>query len=146
MANPIETINSSSITGLHKGLPSSFSEGHLSELLESCVKKTWPVLVGAYGSRLTSFELDYLLSRYVLGLTIPYYSQQEPTVHLDACRCLLACIWPLERVEKALRVVPVGSDEWVSKAFGKAEELGSRNSMAILQSFKHSDLQQKAVA
>ncbi|WP_315927763.1 hypothetical protein [Mesorhizobium sp. SP-1A] len=103
-------------------------------LLGRRVQSAWKAIEHAYGNRLKPAELDYMVGRYVLGLTIPFHSRSDPGLHLGECRRLLDGIWSRDRVERALHKAPRETSDWVSQAFGKAQELGLKAGTGIRHS------------
>lgn len=108
-----------------------------SKLLEPKALAAWRVLEGRYLEQLSSPEVDHLYALYILGLTLPFFGDHEPMVHLDACRSLLKLTLPAERAEEALCKVPAASEDWVRKAFLSIEQLGARDGRALFDRLRN---------
>ena len=81
-------------------------------LLSSKASGAWNALETRYASQVTQDELDHLFALFVLGLTSPFYAEERPLAHLDACRTLMSQKLDDDRVERALRSVPTATQGW----------------------------------
>ncbi|MFK4821893.1 hypothetical protein ACI0FS_17090 [Ochrobactrum quorumnocens] len=93
----------------------------------------WNALEARYASQLSPDELDHLFALYVLGLTFPFYKEEKPAVHLDACRNLLALKLAKDRVERALCAVPPITQSWVERALMSIEQLGAKDGQRLFE-------------
>ncbi|MFC0246652.1 hypothetical protein ACFOLL_10990 [Falsochrobactrum ovis] len=102
-------------------------------LLSSKASGAWNALETRYASQVTQDELDHLFALFVLGLTSPFYAEERPLAHLDACRTLMSQKLDDDRVERALRSVPTATQGWVEKAYLSIEQLGTKNGQALFE-------------
>jgi hypothetical protein len=96
------------------------------ELFGPKVEAAWTALQRQYGDRITGAELDHLFARLVLGLTSPAYGDQEPALHFNICRALVAMKLPPDRTEAALHAVPESTQPWVASAYQMIEGQGAK--------------------
>ncbi|WP_274857779.1 hypothetical protein [Sinorhizobium meliloti] len=54
------------------------------------VEAAWSALQLQYAGRISESEIDHLFACFVMGLTTPDYAEQEPTLHFELCRALVA--------------------------------------------------------
>lgn len=80
------------------------------------VEAAWSALQSQYAGRITEAEVDHLFACFVIGLTTPDYAEQDPALHFDLCRALVAIKLPPERVEVVLHSVPEPTQPWVEAA------------------------------
>jgi hypothetical protein len=93
----------------------------------------WETLDRRFAAQLSSEEMDHLFARFVFGLTSPIHSEDEPIVHLDICRKILALKLTPERIDFALRNVPTASAPWVETAYQTFETLGAKEGRELLE-------------
>jgi len=93
----------------------------------------WETLETRFAEQLSDVEIDHIFARFVLGLTSPVHGEDEPTIHLDVCRKVLALKLTPERVDRALRTVPQASAPWVDTAYETFEKLGAKAGHEVLE-------------
>ncbi|RXT56946.1 hypothetical protein B6S44_00385 [Bosea sp. Tri-44] len=103
------------------------------ELICSKADAAWTAIQSQYVDRLTTAEIDFLFSHLVLGLTSPFYAERDPALHFTACSAVIGRKLPPERVHAALHAVPEPSQPWVERAFGLAEEHGTKIAMTLAE-------------
>ncbi|BCH27392.1 hypothetical protein MesoLjLc_72790 [Mesorhizobium sp. L-8-10] len=96
------------------------------ELFSPKVEAAWTALRRQYASRITDPEIDHLFACFVLGLTSPAYAEQEPALHFDLCRALVAVELPPDRARTALHAVPEPTQPWVASACALIESQGAK--------------------
>lgn len=98
------------------------------------VEAAWSALQIQYAGRISESEIDHLFACFVMGLTTPDYGEQEPTIHFELCRALVASKLPSERLETALHSVPEPTQSWVESARGIIEGKGVQMGSVLRQS------------
>lgn len=93
----------------------------------------WAVLESRFSSQVSSAELDHLFARFVLGLTSPFYGNEEPVTHLSICQTILALKLSPDRIDQALCSVPEPTEAWVESAFRSIELLGEKEGRKLLE-------------
>jgi hypothetical protein len=93
----------------------------------------WEALETRFAAQLSLPERDHLFARFVLGLTSPIHGQDEPIVHLNACREVLALKLTPERIDHALHTIPKSSEPWVDSAYESMEALGAKQGRELLE-------------
>jgi hypothetical protein len=93
----------------------------------------WETLEARFAEQLSDVEIDHMFARFVLGLTSPIHGEDEPAIHLDICRKVLALKLTPERVDRALRAVPKPSASWVESAYETLEALGTKQGRELLE-------------
>jgi hypothetical protein len=93
----------------------------------------WEALETRFAAQLSLPERDLLFARFVLGLTSPIHGQDEPIVHLTACREILALKLTPERIDRALNTVPEISEPWVGSAYESMEALGTKEGRELAE-------------
>jgi hypothetical protein len=101
------------------------------EVFAPKAEAAWTALQRQYASRITGAEIDHLFACFVLGLTSPAYAEQEPALHFDLCRALVAVNLPPERTEAALHTVPEPTQPWVASACALIESQGAKIGRAL---------------
>jgi hypothetical protein len=96
------------------------------ELFGPKVEAAWAALQRQYADRITGAELDHLLACLVFGLTSPAYGDQEPALHFNVCRALVAMKLPPDRTEAALHAVPEPTQPWLASACALIESQGAK--------------------
>ncbi|MXQ14481.1 hypothetical protein GR328_24125 [Microvirga makkahensis] len=74
-----------------------------------------------------------MFARFVFGLTSPIHGEDEPLIHLDICRKVLALKLTPERADRALRTIPTASASWVDSAYEVIEALGTKEGRELLE-------------
>jgi len=92
----------------------------------------WETLETRFAEQLSDVEIDHMFARFVLGLTSPVHGEDEPLIHLDVCRKVLAFKLTPERIDRALRTVPQASAPWVDTAYETFEKLGAKAGRELL--------------
>ncbi len=103
------------------------------EVFAPKVEAAWSALQLQYTGRISESEFDHLFACFVMGLTTPDYAEQEPTIHFDLCRALVAIKLPSERLETALHSVPEPSQPWVESARRIIESKGVQMGSVLRQ-------------
>jgi hypothetical protein len=93
----------------------------------------WEALETRFAAQVSAAEIDHLFARFVYGLTSPIYGEDDPHVHLDICRRVLALKLTPERIDFALRNVPTASAPWVETAYQTFETLGAKEGRELLE-------------
>ena len=101
------------------------------EVFAPKAEAAWAGLQRQYASRITAAEIDHLFACFVLGLTSPAYAEQEPALHFDICRALVATKLTPERTEAALRAVPEPTQPWVESACDLIEKQGAKIGLSL---------------
>jgi hypothetical protein len=96
------------------------------EIFTPKAEAAWTALQRQYSSRISDAELDHLFACFVLGLTFPAYSEQEPALHFDICRALVALKLPPERAHAALHTIPEPTQPWLATACARIESQGAK--------------------
>ncbi len=102
------------------------------EIFAEKADMAWKALQSRFAAQIAEDQIDYLLARYVLGLTSPFYGEDDPHVHLHVCQTVLKPELPADRIEKAMKTVPQASEAWIERAFDTIEELGIRDGRMLL--------------
>jgi hypothetical protein len=93
----------------------------------------WEALESRFAAQLSLQERDHLFARFVLGLTSPIHGEDEPTIHLNVCREVLALKLTPERIDRALHTIPKSSEPWVDSAYESMEALGTKEGRELLE-------------
>jgi hypothetical protein len=101
------------------------------EVFAPKAEAAWTGLRRQYASRISASEIDHLFACFVLGLTSPAYAEQEPALHFDICRALVATKLTPERTEAALRAVPEPTQPWVASACDLIEKQGAKIGLSL---------------
>lgn len=103
------------------------------ELFGPKVDAAWTALQRQYAGRISDAELDHLFACFAYGLTSPIYGEEDPTLHFDLCRALVAMKLPPDRTEAALHTVPEATQPWVESARGVIEGKGAKMGSMLRQ-------------
>lgn len=109
------------------------------EIFAPKVEAAWAALQQQYANLLTVAEVDHLLACFVLGLTSPAFADQEPDLHFEICRTLMAIKLPPERVEAALHSVPAPTQPWVESARRIIESKGVQMGSVLRQDARNTE-------
>lgn len=116
---------------MNKVVPIHASRTH--EIFTQKALAAWETLERRFATQLPTEEMDHLFARFVFGLTSPIHGEDEPAIHLDVCRRVLALKLTPERVDRALRTVPTASAPWVGAAYESIELLGTKAGREVLE-------------
>lgn len=109
------------------------------DMLAPKIVPAWNALEARYGKELSAPEKGYLFARFILGLTTPFYGEDEPATHLIACRSLLERVLPAADATRALETVPQPSMDWVANAFDAIEQVGLKGGLNLRERHRTAD-------
>jgi hypothetical protein len=96
-------------------------------------RETWRMVRGRFGARLSAPALDYLIARYVLGLTAAVCECEPAAALLVVWRGLIGHALTPEQAERALHHVPAETERWLIEAGAVIERLGRDDGAAVLR-------------
>ncbi|MHC5234383.1 hypothetical protein [Brucella sp. LJL56] len=103
------------------------------EIIGLKAEAVWTALETRYSLKLSSHEHDYLFARFVLGLTLPFYNEDNPAIHIEACHSILSLKLSPDRIKNAMHFVPAESNAWLRKAAQSIELLGGKHAANLLE-------------
>lgn len=111
-----------------------------SEVFVPGVEAAWSALQRQYAGQISDAEVDYLFACFVLGLTTPAYSNQDPSLHFDVCRALVLIKLPPDRADPALYSVPAPIQAGVESARELIESKGVKMGRALQDEWFHREV------
>ncbi|MBY5903628.1 hypothetical protein ELI38_31300 (plasmid) [Rhizobium leguminosarum] len=101
------------------------------EVFVPSIEAAWSALQRQYAGQISDAEIDYFFACFVLGLTTPAYTNQDPSLHFDVCRALVSIKLPAYRADAALYSVPAPTQTGVESACELIESKGVKMGRAL---------------